>query len=44
MKCTFTACRHRATMVWLPMAESPRAICLWHRTAAAIAAMRRLLA
>jgi hypothetical protein len=44
MRCTFTACPHRASLVWLPMADHAVAICWLHRAPAAIAAMRRLLA
>lgn len=44
MRCTFTACSRRASLVWLPMAAEWRAICWLHRTPATIAMMRRLLA
>lgn len=44
LRCSFTACRWRAALVWLPMAWFPVALCSRHRTPAAIATMRRLVA
>ena len=44
MRCTYTVCKRRATMVWLPFAAELRALCWVHRMPATIAAMRRLLA